>query len=403
MTGLAAALCEFVDASPTPFHAVAEVARRLTAAGFTRVEESAAWVPSGVGAMIVRDGTLIAWRWPTSPTAGLRIIGAHTDSPNLRVKQRPDRSDGTLALEMYGGALLESWLDRDLKIAGRVVFAGGASQLIDTIDPIVRVPRLARHLSDDSTALNRQRHIHGIWEGTARRDSFLDWLAAREQVAPIVGFELMTAPTEPSAIVGQWVAAARLDNQATCFAGLEAFLAADTPGSVVALFDHEEVGSTTHAGAESDVLLTTLERITLACGGDREAFLRAKASSICVSGDMAHATHPSFADRHESTHPIEAAGGPVLKVHAMARYATESRGAEFFARACSAAGVPMQRFMPRADLPSGSTIGPLSAARTGILTVDVGAPQLAMHSARETMAAVAVDQYVAALSAVYTL
>ena len=218
----------------------------------------------------------------------------------------------------------------------------------------------------------------------------------------------MAHSTQPSARVGadgELVAAPRLDNQATCFAGLTALLAAEPVDGLrpmLVLFDHEEVGSTSERGAQSDLLTTVLERIVLAAGGSRDEYHRAIAASMCASGDMAHATHPNYSDRHESLHHIALGGGPVLKINQNLRYASESRGAAAFALACEQAEVPLQRYVHRADLPCGSTIGPQSAARTGMITVDVGAPQLAMHSIREVMATADVDLYIRALTAFFS-
>jgi aspartyl aminopeptidase len=225
-------------------------------------------------------------------------------------------------------------------------------------------------------------------------------------VAPVdlLSADLMTHDLTPSRIMGvdkDLISAPRLDNQASCYAGLEALLAAE-PGDylpVLALFDHEEVGSVSDHGAQSDFLRTTLERIVLAAGGDREDFLRLTTASMVASGDMAHATHPNYPERHEPGHLIAVNGGPVLKVQPNLRYATDSRTAAAFELACRQAGVPLQRYEHRADLPCGSTIGPMTAARTGIPTVDVGAPQLAMHSARELMGVADVGAYAAALHA----
>lgn len=409
----AADLCRFVDASPTPFHVVQKVVDRLTAAGFTELDETEVW-PGDPGAYVVRRaGSVVAWRTGERRDSGsaFRVVGGHTDSPNLRLKQHHDtrRADvPVLALEPYGGPILESWLDRDLVIAGRLVTRDGVEHLVRTREPVVRVPHLAIHLDRDQSAPDRQRHLDGLW--TLDPVEFLPWLAATVGLAPdeVTGFDLMTADAQPSALVGaheEFVAAPRLDNQATCFAGMEALLAAEPAdhGQMLVLFDHEEVGSTSERGAQSDLLATVLERIVLAAGGGREDYHRLIASSVCASGDMAHATHPNHVDRHEPLHRIELGGGPVLKVNQNLRYATDGRGAAVFARACEAAGVPLQRYVHRADLPCGSTIGPLSAARTGMLTVDVGAPQLAMHSARETMAAADVDLYTRALTSFFAL
>ncbi len=404
-------LCRFVDASPSPFHAVATAAAALDAAGWSRLDERDAWPTTRGRRYVVRGGSLVAWddRTSTSAADPFRIVGAHTDSPNLRLKQHHDRRlEGTdvVALEPYGGPLLTTWLDRDLGVAGRVVLRDGSVRLVHVDEPVLRVPNLAIHLDRDAAgAPDRQRHLDAIWSQSGR--SFLAWLGEREGFAAgdALGFELMTTDVVPSARVGAdgWlVAAPRLDNQATCFAGLRALLDAepvDGMRQVLALFDHEEVGSTSERGADSDLLLTVLERVVLAAGGDRDDLHRAVAGSIHASGDMAHATHPNHAERHEPLHRITLGGGPVLKVNQNLRYASDAVGSAAFAQSCDQAGVPLQRYVHRADLPCGSTIGPISAARTGVTTVDVGAPQLAMHSARETMAARDVDHYVAALTA----
>lgn len=406
-------LCEFIDASPSPFHVCETAAARLLAAGFTELSESDPWPASG-DHFTVRSGSLIAWRSGADGAAPFRIVGAHTDSPNLRVKQHPDRFVSgwqVVALQPYGGAWLNSWLDRDLGLSGRVSVRTGNTvehHLIRIDEPILRVPQLAIHLAEDRKAveLNPQRHVNAVWGVGTEARSLLAYVAARAGVGvdDVLGFDLMTHDINPSRLAGvdgELVSAPRLDNQATCYAGLEAFLGAAAPDvvPVLVLFDHEEVGSQSHHGAQSELLLTVLERITLAAGGGREDFLRRLPESMVASGDMAHATHPNYPDRHEPGHLIEVNGGPVLKVQPNLRYATDGRTAAAFALACAQAGVPLQRYEHRADLPCGSTIGPMTAARTGIPTVDVGAAQLAMHSAREVMGAADVADYSAALQA----
>jgi aspartyl aminopeptidase len=406
-------LCEFIDASPSPFHACATVAERLRAAGFTELAEADAWPGSDGGYFTVRAGSLVAWK-TDGAGAPFRIVGGHTDSPNLRVKQHPDRFVSgwqVVALQPYGGAWLNSWLDRDLGISGRLSVRDGQSvehRLVRIDDPILRVPQLAIHLAEDrkSVSLDPQRHVNAVWGVGSGARSFLGYVAGRARVdeADVLGFDLMTHDLTPSRLMGadqELVSAPRLDNQATCYAGLEAFLAAEPHGHlpVLALFDHEEVGSQSDHGAQSELLLTVLERVTLAAGGGREDFLRRTSGSMVASGDMAHATHPNYPDRHEPGHLIELNAGPVLKVQPNLRYATDGRTAAAFALACAQAGVPLQRYEHRADLPCGSTIGPMTSARTGIPTVDVGAPQLAMHSARELMGADDVTGYAAALQA----
>lgn len=391
------------------------VAARLRAAGYTEIAEADRWPQAPGRYFTVRAGSLIAWdSGATNPATPFRIIGAHTDSPNLRVKQRPAREVAgwqMVALAPYGGAWLNSWLDRDLGISGRLSVRSGAEirhHLVRIDEPILRVPQLAIHLADDRAAvkLDPQRHVNAVWGTGSATPDFLGYVAERAGVEPrdVLGFDLMTHDLAPSAVTGrgrEFVSAPRLDNQASCYAGLEALIAA-RPGRhlpVLVLFDHEEVGSTSDHGAQSDLLRGVLERITLAAGGDREDFLRRLTDSTLASADMAHATHPNYPERHEPGHQIAVNAGPVLKVQPNLRYATDSRTAATFALACDQAGVALQRYEHRADLPCGSTIGPMSAARTGIPTVDVGAPQLAMHSARELMGARDVTSYAAALTA----
>lgn len=405
-------LCTFVDSSPTPFHVCQTVADELDAAGYRRLDERDQWSQPAGRFYVVRGGSLVAWATEPglAPGDGFRVVAGHTDSPNLRLKQHHDlRTEGlgVVALAPYGGAWLSSWLDRDLGIAGRLALRGGVDKLVHIDEPVLRVPQLAIHLSADRKAaeLDPQRHLDAIWSTSP--GTFLEHVAESAGVAAdeIAGFELMAHDTKPSTLAGardELVSAPRLDNQATCFAGLRALLAAEPIGGavpVLALFDHEEVGSVSERGAQSDLLATVLERVAIAAGGSREDHHRAIAASVCASGDMAHATHPSHAERHEPLHHVALGGGPVLKVNLNLRYATDAVGAAVFARACEQADVPLQRYEHRADLRCGSTIGPLSAARTGILTVDVGAPQLAMHSARELMAAADVDTYARALCA----
>ncbi|WP_433196199.1 M18 family aminopeptidase [Nocardia sp. CA-107356] len=417
----AAGLCAFIDDSPSPFHVCRTVAQELDANGFTRLAESAPWPSDGPSRhYVVRGGSLVAWA--TADSSGgtpFRVVGAHTDSPNLRVKQHPDLASvgwQLVGLEPYGGAWLNSWLDRELGISGRLSVRDGNAvrdRLVRIDEPILRVPQLAIHLSEDrrGVTLDPQRHVNAIWGIGAQPRSFLDFVAEYAEVDPaqVLGWELMTHDLAPSRLVGRdrdLVSAPRLDNQGTCYAGLRAFLAAIAePGAaiaVLAMFDHEEVGSQSDRGAQSDLLPTVLERIVLSRGGGRAEYLAALAGSVCASGDMAHATHPNYPDRHEPAHRIEVNGGPVLKVNQNLRYATDAAGAGAFALACAQAKVPLQRYVHRADLPCGSTIGPMTAARTGMPTVDVGAPQLAMHSAREIMGAADVPAYAAALAAFLT-
>ncbi|MDC5699239.1 M18 family aminopeptidase [Intrasporangium calvum] len=418
-------LIDFVDASPTPFHACAQAAARLGEAGFTEVVESEPF-PTEPGAhFLVRGGSLIAWdtRGPYAaglgPAAGFRVVGAHTDSPNLRIKPNPDHLKAgwqSLGVEVYGGPLLNSWLDRDLGLAGRVAVRGEGGRAVETrlfhdTTALLRVAQLAIHLDreqNEGLTLNRQQHLEPLWGLGDTPGDFRGYLSEQIGVpaGDILGWDVMTHPIEASRRLGrrrELVAAPRLDNLATSYAGVRALLdaAATEPAlvPVLVLFDHEEIGSTSERGAMSTLLPSVLERIVLAAGGSREDYWRALATTVIASGDMAHATHPNYADRHEPLHQIFVNGGPVLKVNANLRYATDSVGEAAFRLACEQAGVPMQSFVIRTDLPCGSTVGPMTSALTGATTVDFGAPLLSMHSARELCGAEDPAMYAAALSA----
>ncbi|MEO7059041.1 MAG: M18 family aminopeptidase [Lapillicoccus sp.] len=416
----AAGLIAFVDVAPTPFHAVLQAGWMLEEAGFSALEETQAFPAEPGRHYLVRGGSLVAWSTEGDRAAyhPFRILGAHTDSPNLRIKPQPDLSRAgwqQLGVEVYGGPLLNSWLDRDLGLSGRVSIRepGGAvgTRLLTGGDPILRVAQLAIHLDrtqNDGLTLDRQRHLAPLWGQSAMPGDFRGWLAEQVEVerSDVLGWDVMTHDTQPSARIGrsqELIAAPRLDNLATAYAGVRALVAAvgslpaDVP--VLVLFDHEEVGSQSERGAMSTLLPGVLERIVLSRGGGREDYLRALAGTVIASGDMAHATHPNYAERHEPQHQIAVNGGPVLKVNAQLRYATDGLGAAAFALACEQAGVPMQRFVSRTDLPCGSTVGPMTAALTGATTVDVGAPMLSMHSARELGGALDPAMYAGALAA----
>jgi aspartyl aminopeptidase len=405
--GAARRLLAFCDAAPSPYHACATAAAMLTEAGFTRLGEDAAWPGEPGGRFVVRGGTLIAWKTTADHQAhdGFRIVGAHTDSPNLRIKPHPDVAHAgcrQLGVEVYGGVLLNSWLDRDLGLSGRVAVrrdGGGAIVRLLRVDRAVcAIPQLAIHLDRDVTSrglvVDPQTHLRPLWGvGAGTGGDFRSFVAKELGVPPddVLGWDLMLHDLAPGALVGRdddMIGSARLDNLASCWAALEALteVAPDVGGGpvpVVCLFDHEEIGSTSDRGAGSSMLATVLERTVLARGGDRETLHRALARSACLSADMAHATHPNYADRHDPQHRIALNGGPVLKLNANVRYATDAPGSAMVALAAEQAGVPLQSFAMRSDLPCGSTIGPVTAARLGITTVDVGMAQLAMHAARE--------------------
>lgn len=401
-------LLAFLRESPTPFHAVASALARLTAAGFTPISEADAWEDLAPGRYAFAHGgtSLLAFVIPDAKRIeGFRLVGAHTDSPNLRLKPNAEyKKEGyaQLGVEVYGGALLNSWLDRDLGLAGRVLVKEEdriVPRLVRFDEPLLRVVQLAIHLdrevNDKGVVLNRQEHLAPIF-GLARDGApeLADMLAAKLGIAKdrIAGFELMlhdVVPPTRGGREGELVFSGRLDNLAMSHAAIHALVQAAPQaqgGNVVpiaALFDHEEVGSESAYGAHSGFLPRALERITLSRKGSREDFHRALAGSLCVSADMAHAVHPNYVSRHEERHKPVLNGGPVIKLNAQQRYATSGTTAALFRDLCARAEVPVQHYAHRTDLPCGSTIGPIASTLLGIRTVDVGNPMLSMHSARE--------------------
>ncbi len=393
-------LLHYLDASPSPFHAADSAAQRLLAAGFEPLLISDPWPDVPAAGFVVRGGALVAWRrGAAAPAAApLRIVGAHTDSPCLRIKPRPDT--GTLGwkqlgVEVYGGALVNSWLDRDLGLAGRVVLRDGSSADVVVDAAICRVAQLAIHLDRDvnerGLVLDKQAHLTPIWgTGTPERGEFAGWLAEQVDIDAdeLAAWELCLFDRTTAAVLGadgSLLASGRIDNQVSCWAGTAALIEAEPSSAtaVVALFDHEEVGSASTTGAAGPLLEQVLERLAIAHGAGRSEYLAQLAASSCVSADGAHAVHPNYPERHEPDHRPLVNHGPAIKLNSNQRYATTATTAAMLQRAFDAQDVPWQLFVSRNNMPCGSTIGPLTATRLGIDTVDVGVPQLSMHSARE--------------------
>ncbi|MEE4491124.1 M18 family aminopeptidase [Streptomyces sp. BE230] len=400
-------LLSFIRASPSPYHAVASAAQRLEKAGFRELRGTDDWTGTTGGSFVVRGGALIAWYAPegTPSHTPFRIIGTHTDSPNLRIKPTPDTGSAgwrQIAVEIYGGVPLNTWLDRDLGISGRLALRGPGgrtdSRLVQIDEPLLRVPQLAIHLDrsvNDGLALDRQRHIAPVWSlGAAEEGALLRRVAAAAEAEPdeVLGWDLMLHDIQPPGYLGaerEFVVASRLDNLVSVHAGVTALAAAATAAEepvyipVLAAFDHEEVGSGSDTGAQSPLLENILSRSVKARGGSSEDWSRALAGAFCVSADMAHAVHPNYAERHDPDHRPLPNSGPTVKVNVNQRYATDSTGIAVFASACERAGAPWQPFVSNNAMPCGTSIGPLTAARLGVQTVDVGVPGLSMHSARE--------------------
>jgi aspartyl aminopeptidase len=408
MTALGDDLRAFVDVSPTPFHAVAEMTRRLAEAGFTELDERERWsLRPGGQHWVVRDGgSLIAFRVGSAPLAdaGVRMIGTHTDSPTFKVRPLHDVKRAgyrLVGVEPYGGMLAHTWLDRELTVAGRVSRPDGTTTLVRLAGSTLRLPSLAIHLDRsvrDGLVLDPQRHLVPVL-GLESEAALLEQLGAEDAL----GFDLVLADTQPAGVTGSdWIAAPRLDNLGSCHSATHALVdaAPATHTQLLVANDHEEVGSGSAEGARGSFLADVLTRLVAATGDtDPQAFHVAAARSRLVSADMAHAVHPNFADRHEPLHTPLLGGGPVIKHNANQSYATDAATAAWFAGCAADAGVPVQHFVTRADLPCGSTIGPLTATRLGIATVDVGNPMLAMHSCRELASGEDVPHMVAAMTA----
>ena len=423
----ARALLDYIDASPSPWHAVRTTCEALQAGGFQPLDEADAWALEAGGAYyVVRDGSsVIAFRLGNGflPEHGWRMIGAHTDSPGFRVKpQAAHARAGLLALgvEVYGGPILASFADRDLTLAGRVMVRDGAgipqTHLVHFPRPLLRLPNLAIHLNrsvnEEGLKFDRQEELPLVL--AALRDSlpaqsqFERLLADRIGCEPdqILSWGLAVADTQPGALFGpqeEFMADSQLDNLASCHAGLQALLSAPAPRGVqlLALFDHEEVGSETYQGASGNFLEAVSGRIAAALRLDAADAQRAMARGWMLSADMAHALHPNFARYYEPQHAPAVNGGPAVKINANQRYATNEAGSALFRTLCERQGVPWQTYVHRSDLPCGSTIGPMSAARLGLRTVDVGNPMWAMHSVRESAGTLDHERMIALMRAFY--
>lgn len=406
----AADLASFVVASPSSYHAAAEVARRLRAAGFEEHDETQAF-RDGTAQFVCRDGAIIAWRSPATvgPQTGFRIVGTHTDSPGFKLKPEPmamRHGFSQAAMEVYGGPLLNSWLDREFGLAGRVISRTGEVRLVST-PAWLRIPQLAPHLDrsvNENLHLDRQLHLKPV-AGTGPIDIVG---AVAEQVGwtadEVDGHDLFAAVTEAPAIIGvagDFLASGRLDNLSSVHAAVEAFTntAQGSDFHVLVCFDHEEIGSCTRSGAQGPFLSTILRRISASHGWDEDAHFAALARSFVISADAGHSVHPNYAHMHDPEHLPELNRGPLLKVNANQRYTSEGPSSARWMRMCRAAGVPTQPFVSNNAVPCGSTIGPFVAANIAVSSVDVGIGLLSMHSAREMCGVTDVGWFIAALSA----
>lgn len=399
-------LLQFIDQSPTPFHAVATMVEALQKYGFKALKEADTWGELSAGKYFVtrNSSSIIAFIKPAANLAdsGFAMVGAHTDSPCLKVKPRPGRvANGLwqLGVEVYGGALLNPWFDRDLSLAGRVSYLDKQDQLqhalVDFKKPMALIPSLAIHLDrevNQNRSINPQLHLPPVIMQTEPGET-PDFRALLEQqlssqypdryIGQVLDYEISLYDTQPSALTGlndDFISAARLDNLLSCYTGLQALLSsdADHPAMLICT-DHEEVGSVSTSGAQGTFLQSVLQRLT----ATPEAYQRLVEHSWLISADNAHAIHPNYADRHDASHGPLLNHGPVIKTNANQRYASNSETSARFRQICQQADVPLQDFVVRTDMACGSTIGPLTAAQIGVKTIDIGVPTFAMHSIRE--------------------
>lgn len=415
-------LLDFLQSSPSPFHATQSMCQALQAAGYQALDEREIWQlqPQGRYYVTRNDSSIIALQLGKSDPIehGIRMVGAHTDSPCLKVKPQPELSRHgywQLGVEVYGGVLLGPWFDRDLSLAGRVTFKKNEqlqSRLIDFKQAIATIPSLAIHLHREANSgwnINAQNELPPLLaqlQGETQKDfrALLAQQLQREHAisdASILDYELCFYDSQPAAVIGleqDFIAGARLDNLLSCYAGLQALLNSDSEHTqVLVCTDHEEVGSNSACGADGPFLEQVLRRVL----GSEEAFVRAIQHSLLISADNAHGIHPNYADKHDSNHGPLLNKGPVIKVNTNQRYATNSETSSFFKLLCQQANVPVQSFVTRSDQGCGSTIGPITASQLGIQTIDIGVPTFAMHSIRELAGSHDLGYLISALSAFY--
>jgi len=398
-------LMDFIAMSPTPFHAVEQIIYKLECAGYQRLYEADSWqLEDKQGYFVTRnDSSIIAFKMGEDIVSnGIQMVGAHTDSPCLKVKPEPDiltKGYYQLGVEVYGGALLNPWFDRDLSLAGRINYLDEDNDLCSTLvnfeDPIAIIPSLAIHLdreANKSRTVNPQTDIPPVLlklpvsesdEKPSFKDILLHKIKDDTDAIEILDYELCFYDVQEPSYVGlhqDFIASARLDNLLSCYTGLMAMTETSNPGSkLLVCTDHEEVGSASACGAQGPFLQSVLERMA----GSHENYVRMIDQSMMVSADNAHALHPNYVDRHDDNHGPEINMGPVIKNNANQRYATNSDTSAMFKQLCKKADVPVQSFVVRSDMACGSTIGPIAASEIGVRTIDVGVPTFAMHSIRE--------------------
>ena len=396
-------LLEFIEKSPTAFQAVDEMKKRFTEGGFQVLSEREHWnlIPGGKYVVTRNNSALIAFAIPEDPPFAFHIMASHSDSPAFKIKENPEmKVDGSyvkLNVEKYGGMLMAPWFDRPLSIAGRVIVrenGGLVEKLVNIERDLVMIPNLAIHMNreaNNGTAYNPQKDMLPLYSGNGEKGKFLDMIAEEAEVRPedVLGHDLFLYNRMPGTVWGarnEFISSPRLDDLQCTFASLEGFLQADKKKNIAVhcVLDNEEVGSTTRQGAASAFLKDVLYRINLALGGDHESYLMALAESFMISADNAHALHPNYTDKSDPVNRPTMNGGIVIKYNANQKYCTDGISAAIFKELCREAEVPYQTFVNRSDIAGGSTLGNISNTQAAMNTVDIGLPQLAMHSAYET-------------------
>ena len=402
-------LIDYLNQSVTAYHAVLAAEAALLSKGFVKLDEKDAWIlkPGSKYYVIRSQSALAAWQMGSGDKTGVRLVGAHTDSPGLHLKPRAQYSKSgyvQLGVEVYGGPLLASWTDRDLSLAGRVILRKNGKLKVVPFKSdkvLLRVPQLAIHLNrevnEKGLKLNKQNHMPPILalessDGSPVDSNVVEGLIAdtlgvnREEIAnwQLECYDTQQANT--SGLNGEFLVSGRIDNLTMCHAAIQALIANDISvpqTALIALFDNEEIGSSTENGAASAFIRDIISRVVVSDGSKHDT-QRALANSACISADGAHAIHPNYTEFHDPQHAIKMNQGPVIKVNANHRYATSAFTSAIFEQLCKDVAVPFQHYVHKTDLPCGSTIGPITATGLGIPVVDVGNAMLSMHSIRET-------------------
>jgi len=398
-------LLDFLDKSPSSFHAIYNMKEMLTREGFTELMENERWhVECGGKYFVTRnDSALIAFAVPESAPNGFRIAASHSDSPTFKIKENPEITVESkyvkLNTEGYGGMILSSWLDRPLSVAGRVIVKEEGkfvSKLVNIDRDLMIIPNLAIHMNREVNkgyAYNKQKDMLPLFAEADGECRFMDMIKEAAGIdKEIMGHDLYLYNRQKGTVLGpcgEYIASARLDDLQCAFASIKGFLAGDKKDyiAVHCVLDNEEVGSETKQGAASTFLKDTLMRINFSLGRDEEDYRVAVANSFMISADNAHAVHPAHPDKTDPENRPYINGGVVLKMNADQKYCTEAVSAAMFKDICTEADVPMQIFVNRSDIAGGSTLGNISSSQVAVSAVDVGLPQLAMHSSYETAGA----------------